>query len=240
MQNRSVTTAAMIAIAFAFPALAAQDNTAKTNQETLAQKTADQDFGKVSHDGDSAFRNIRMARLAIFDGKATEAQQDIKAAAASLQKASSDDSVFTKAEADLKAPKGTTQPAVASTGAVKWLPIDGAMTIGEDYVDSAAKTAGVAKANAQLKSGDHAHAMETLKLAGVDVSFDEAVAPLEKSINGVNQAEQMANAGKYYEANQALKGVEDGIRFDEQNMVAVPTAAHGAKMAASSENKKTD
>ena len=198
MQNRSVTTAAMIAIAFALPALAAQDNTPKTNQETPAQKTADQDFGKVSHDGDSAFRDVRAGRLAIFDGKTADAQKDIKMAAASLQKASSDESVYVKAEADLKAPKGATQPAVASSGAVKWLPIDGAMTIGEDYVDSAAKSAGIKKANAQLKSGDHAHAIETLKLAGVDVSFDEAVAPLQKTIDGVNQAEQLADSGKYF------------------------------------------
>ena len=237
MQNRSVTTAAIIAIAFATPALAAQDS---TSQLTPAQKTADQDFGKVSHDGAAAFRDIRLARVAIFDGKPSDAQKNIKQAAASLQKASSDDSVFVKAESELKAPKGTTQPAVASSGAVQWLPIDGAMAIDEDYADSAAKTAGIAKANAQLKSGDQTHALQTLKLTGVGVSFDEAVAPLKKSIDGVNQAEQLADSGKYYEANQALKGVEDGVRFDEQTMVAVPTTAHNPKMAASSDTKKSD
>jgi hypothetical protein len=237
MQNRTVTIASILALAFAAPALAAQ-----TNSDTLspAQKAADQNFGKVSQDGASAFRNVRLARLAIFDGKTGDAQKDIKAAAASLQRASTDDSVFMKAEAELKAPKGMTQPATATSGKVKWLPIDGALAIGEDYAATSAKAAGVAKANAQLKSGDQAHALETLKLAGLDVSFDEAVAPLQKSIDGVNQAEQLADSGKYYEANQALKGVQDGIRFDEQDMVAVPAAAHNSKMTASSSAKASD
>jgi hypothetical protein len=236
MQNRSVTIAAMIAAAFATPALAAEGS---TTQMSPAQQTADKDFGKVSQDGVSAFRDIQLARVAIFDAQPRDAQKDIKAAADSLQKASTDDTVFIKAEADLKAPKGVTQPALASSGAVQWLPVDGAMTIGEDYVDSQAKAAGVAKANAQLKAGDHAHALETLKLAGVDVSFDTAVAPLKKTIDGVNQAEQLADAGKYYEANQALKAVQDGVRFDEQDLIAVPDAVH-AKMAASSDTKKSD
>ena len=236
MQNRSVTAAAIVAIAFAMPALASQGS---TDQLSPAQKTANQDFGKVSNDGASAFQNVRLARLAIFDGKPSDAQNDIKAAAASLQKASADDTVFVKAEADLKAPKGMNQPAntTATSEAVQWLPIDGTMTIGENYVDSPDKVTGVAKANAQLKSGDHARALETLKLAGVDVSFDEAVAPLKKSMEGVNQAEQLADSGKYYEANQALKGVQDSIRFDEQDLVAVPSAAHGTNLAGASGTK---
>ena len=258
MQSRSVTVATIIAIALAMPALAAQESTTqvsptqKTNnqpsptQQTAdqlspAQQTADRDFGKVSNDGFNAFRDVRSARLAIFDGKPEQAQKEIKAAATSLQKASTDDSVFVRAEADLKTPKGMTQPtsttASATSGAIQWLPVDGTMTIGEDYVNSPQKAAGVAKANAQLKSGDHAHALETLKLAGVDVSFDTAVAPLQKSIAGVNQAEQLADAGKYYEANQALKGVQDGIRFDEQDLLAVPRTNHGDKAIASAAGK---
>ena len=134
MQNRSVVTATIITLAVAVPAfaLAAQNN---TDQPSSAQKTADQAFGKVSHDGSNAFRELGMARMAIFDGKSDEAQKDIKAAAASLQAATTDDTAFVKDEADLKAPKGTTQQSRATSGKVQWLPIDGAMTIGEDYVD---------------------------------------------------------------------------------------------------------
>ena len=79
-----------------------------------------------------------------------------------------------------------------------------------------------------------------MKLAGLDVSFDEAVAPLKKSVDGVNQAEQLADAGKFYEANQALKSVQDGIRFDEQDFVAVPDATKKGKVAETSETKKSD
>jgi hypothetical protein len=227
--------AVALAAAFALPALASsqtQQSPPAASQLSPAQQTADRDFGKVSADGYKAFGDIRMARLAIFDGKPNDALKNIKAASASLQKASTDESVFIKAEADLKPPKGVTQPTDATgqpaAGAVQWLPIDGTMAIAEDYTQAPAKAASVAKANTQLKSGDHAHALETLKLAGVDVIFDEAVAPLHQSVDGVNQAEQLAQAGKYYEANQALKGVQDGIRFDEQDLATSPSATHVA------------
>jgi hypothetical protein len=114
------------------------------------------------------------------------------------------------------------------------------MTLSEDYIDTPEKSAGVAKANKQFKEGDHKHAMETLKLANIDVGFVSEVAPLDKTMAGIKKADQLIDAGKYYEANQALKGVEDGYRFDVTDVDAAPKGAANKthKAAAASATQK--
>jgi hypothetical protein len=219
----------------------------QTPQTTAAQQAAEKDFGRVSTDGFNAMHDVSLARWAIFNGDTNDAKQDIVNASNALNRAQSDDSVFLKAEADLKPPPGVTQPNPQNqqpgTRAIKWLPVDGAVALGEDYVASPAKSAGVAKANAQLKQGDHAGAMHSLRLAGVTMSFDEEVAPLAKTIAGVSKAEQLLDSGQFYEANQELKGVQDGVRFDVVDMSGTPKAqANGASAGthvASAENGGT-
>jgi hypothetical protein len=217
--------AAVAAAGIGTAAVAAEQSSAANSP---AQQTADRDFGKYSKDGFTAFRDIRLARVAIFDGDTNAAKTDITDAANALDKAKNDDSIYMKAESELKAPAGATQPhtgsAEASNDKIQWLPIDGAMTLDENYVATPDKSASVAKANTQLKSGDQAHAMETLRLAGVNVSFDMEVAPLQKTLAGVDKAQQLADGGQWFEANQALKGVQDNIRFDVDDMSATPKA----------------
>jgi hypothetical protein len=237
MPKPAAYAAAVAAVALISSAALAADQSA---QPTAAQQSAERDFGKVSKDGFNAMHDVSMARWAIFNGDTNDAKEDIVKANAALQRAQTDDTVFMKAESQLTPPPGVTQPnphnQQPDTNAVKWLPVDGAVALGEDYVASPAKSEGVAKANTQLKNGDHEGAMQTLKLAGVDVSFDEEVAPLAKTTAGVSKAEQLLDSGEFYEANQALKGVQDGVRFDVVDMTGTPqkqaSTQKGAKMAA--------
>ena len=67
--------------------------------------------------------------------------------------------------------------------------------------------------------------METLKLAEINVAFVMEVAPLDKTISGIDTAAQLIDSGKYYEGNQALKGVEDGLRFDVADVNSGPEKA---------------
>ena len=202
--------------------------TACSQSKAYAQSSADQDAAKLSKDGYTAVHDISQARLAIFNGQPAQAKTFTEEAETAFEKAKSDDTAFTKAESNLRAPAGKAQlgpGATATTTPMAWIPVDGSMTLGEDYVDSPEKSAGVAKANEQLKKGDHKHAMETLKLANVDVSFVAVVAPVDKTMAGIKKAAQLIGAGKYYEANQALKGVEDGYRFDVTDFDAAPKGA---------------
>ena len=209
-------------------AIASFSLTACAQSKASAQTSEDHDAAKLSKDGYAAIRDISEARLAIFNGQTAQAKMLTNKAQTAFEKAKSDDSAFTKAESDLIAPSGKTQPGsgtAPSTTPTAWIPVDGSITLGEDYIDTPAKSAGVAKANDQLKKGDHKRAMETLKLADINVSFVSEVAPVDKTMNGIKKAAELIDAGKYYEANQALKGVEDGFRFDVTDVDATPKGA---------------
>jgi hypothetical protein len=207
---------------------------AGATQPTAVTQDANKEFGKLSTDGRKAFQDVRLARLAIFDGQADQAKKYVDEAKALITKAKTDETAFMKAEAALKPPAGVSQR-TATQGAgdkptqsatpTAWLPVDGGLTLGEDFVATPTKAAGVAKANDQLKKGDHKQAMETLKLAEINVAFVMEVAPLDKTISGIDTAAQLIDSGKYYEGNQALKGVEDGIRFDVADVNSGPEKA---------------
>jgi hypothetical protein len=237
---RAVAVAVMTAALMGGTAYAADQTTApadnnaatSSNAPTDASKAANRDFGKLSQDGFTALRDIRMTRLAIFDGNIGQAKQDIANASEYLQKAQNDDSIFTKAESELKTPAGMTQQGktgeTASTTPVKWLPVDGAFALGEDYLATPEKNQAVGKADTQMKQGNHAQAMDTLKLAHVNVVFDVEVAPLDKTIAGVQKAKSLIDNGQYFEANQALKQVESGMRYDVQDYLATPETSKTA------------
>ncbi len=191
-----------------------------------AQQTVDTDALRLSADGAAAFHDLRGARLAIFNANPDEAKTLVGKAQSALAKAKSDESVFTKAEADLHAPKtGKDTDPTPSTDASKpvaWLPIDGQLKLGEDFVATPQKSAAVTEANKSLAKGDQKEAVQKLKLAGIDVNVTMAVAPLEATVQDVDQASTLIGQGRYYEANAALKKAEDGVRYDMVDTFALP------------------
>jgi hypothetical protein len=213
---------------------------ADQQKSTPQQISADKDFAKLSADGSRAFQDLMLTRMAIFDGRVDEAKEFVNNADAAFAKVRSDEAIFTKAEADLKPPTTKAAPTNKSvtTGAapadikqadqmkkpIAWLPVDGMITIIEDYTANPAKTAAVADANKSLKSGDRKGAMEKLKLADMNVEVTLAVIPLEQTINSVHQAVGLINDGKYYEASQVLRQAQDNERFDAINISAKPSS----------------
>ena len=194
------------------------------------------DFGKLSKDGARAYQDLTLARLAIFDGRADDAKKLVDDADSGFNKAKSDESVFTQAEATMRSHSmqkndasssskdaSNTQSANdagASNGSasnnngdvnkpVAWLPVDGAISINEDFTATPAKAKAVQDANKSLAQGDKKGAMEKLKLAAVDTSVTIAVVPLQQTIDDVNQAKQLIDSGKYYEGSQKLRMVQD-------------------------------
>ena len=203
-----------------------------TPEIPAAQRVVDRDVGKLSKDGAQAFRDLHLARIAIFDAAPDQAKAEIQKAQAALTKAKTDETLFTKAEADLKTP--ATKPAQAAATPVKaapgtqpvaWLPIDGQLTLGEDFVATPVKAAAVTDANKSLEKGDQKAAIDKLKLAGIDVNFTMAVVPLAQTTADVDQAASLIGQGKYYEANAVLKKAEDGIRFTMVDAIGVPDKA---------------
>jgi hypothetical protein len=245
INNRKALILALTATTLLTASLARAASEPTPGQQTpkLEKTSANKDFGKLSADGSNAFQDLTLTRLAIFDGRIDDAKKYIQRAEAAFGKAKTDETVFTKAEADLKQPKAKTTPTDQTVGAappavnkpvadksmaqidkpIAWLPVDGAISINEDYTGNSTKAAAVAEANKSLKSGDRNEAMEKLKLADLDIDITLAVVPLEQTINDVHQAAGLINDGKYYEASQLLRQAQDGERFDVSNIIAAPS-----------------
>ena len=143
-------------------ALAANEPQPVQQKSTARQIAVDKEFGKISADGSSAFQDLTLTRLAIFDGRIDAAKKYIDKADTALGKAKTDEALFVKAEADLKSTTTKGAEAKKSAGAVApvtdqqkdqkeelvtWLPVDGSITINDDYTASAPKTAAIAEAN---------------------------------------------------------------------------------------------
>ncbi|MFH6785634.1 MULTISPECIES: YfdX family protein [Methylobacterium] len=253
MSYRKSLVAALVATTVLGGAAYATEQAAKpmVTQESAAQRAVDQDVGKLSKDGAQAFRDMHLARIAIFDADPAQAKALIGKAQAALAKAKTDDAVFNKAEAELKTPAelaatknkasadkssvdktGSVQSAATDAKAtdakakdkVAWVPVDAQLTLGEDFLATPEKATAVTEANKHLAKGDQKGAIEQLKLAHVDVNFVMAVLPLDKTVADVNQAATLINQGKYYEANAALKTAEDGMRFDVIDAIGFPQA----------------
>ena len=56
-------------------------------------------------------------------------------------------------------------------------------------------------------------------MAGVGVTETQYLMPLKQTQQAVKKAQQLLKEGKYYEANLALKGAEEGIITDSVSLV---------------------
>lgn len=235
MSTQSSVLAVVAASTIVAGAAYAANQTASPPAESAAQMAADRDVGKLSADGAAAFRDLHMARLAIFNADPAAAKTSIAKAQSELDKAKTDDTIFNKAEADLKQPAVAGKPAAPTTGTnnadmskpIAWLPIDGQLALGDDFVATPEKAAAVGEANKSLNGGDQKGALEKLKLADVNVSFTMAIVPLATTTSDVDKAATFINDGKYYEANALLKQAEDGVRFDMIDLNGVPKTQQG-------------
>lgn len=222
--------AALLATTMLAGTVAAQQTPAAPAPTTQQKTEAARDLMKLSADGAVAFRALHLARIAIFEADPVAAKKLVADTRAALAKAKVDSTSFQKAESELKAPKGMSDaPAAASGPAVAWLPIDGQLTLGEDFVATPAKAAAVAEANKHLEKGERRQALEKLRLADVSVNFTMALAPLDRTIADVDMAAKLLDEGKYYEANAVMKKAEDGVRYDSVAALAVPQKAEEKK-----------
>jgi hypothetical protein len=218
--------AAAIALALAGTVGATSAMAAHTTpSEAAAAKTAaaDQALAKLSDQGNQAIQEIDVARIAIFNGHPNLAQQLIKRAQLSLTKAEADGTAFNKAEADLKGSPQHPNPAPgADSSSVQWLPIGVDMTLEGDYATDPKKAAAVAAANVHLKKGERDQAIQTLRLADINLSYTMAVLPVKSAVASIDEASTLLANGKYYEANLSLKRVQDSVRYDWMDLNAAP------------------
>lgn len=194
---------------------------------------AARDFGRLSDDGVSAFNDVHQARRAIFDGKTGEAAKFIMDAQASIAKAKIDDTVFMKAEGNMRVPHmGTAKQLAArdpSNKPMSWIPIDSEIEMGETFVATPDSDSAAVTARKSLEKGDGAASLEAIKTNGLDINYVVALAPVEQSSADINQAASLIGSHDYYGASQALRHAEAGVRYDEFDDVGGVKAAPAKK-----------
>jgi hypothetical protein len=225
-KNTRLAAAAFLSAALLSGAARAADEP-KAEKMTPQGTAADKDFGKVSSDASNGFQDIMLTRIAIFNGRTADAKDFVEKADRDFVKAKADDTVFLKAESEMKPPAaaGAKAPAddkAAAKAPIAWVPVEASVTINEDYTESPDKKAAVADANKSLKTGDRKGALEKLKLADMSVDLALAVVPLEETISSVHKASGLIGDGKYYEASQVLRLAQDQERFDVTTVPGAP------------------
>lgn len=191
------------------------------NGSAMGAPSAEQDFAQLSNDGVSAFNDIHLARIDLFDGRTREAEKLTADALASLQAARSGKTIV-KPESALHAPPLASQAQHRlpnGTAPVVWVPIDGELVLADTGEETPAKAAAIVNANKNLEKGDTAKALAEIRGARLNVNYVLSLAPLEPSIAEVTQANRLMSNGDYYAAGQALREAESGIAYDQNDDV---------------------
>ncbi|WP_075182358.1 YfdX family protein [Pantoea sp. 1.19] len=174
--------------------------------DTVRQQSAE--ALKIAEQGFMAVRDVRMARVAIFQGAPEHAVKLTDAAAKLL----ADDSTDWK-----KFARSSKKAALVDD---QYVVIDATMGISENYVGTPEKEAAIKKANEKLAAGDKKGAIDVLRLADVAVVQNLYLMPLKQSQKAVAEAQTLLSQKKYYEANLVLKSIEDSIVVDGAAVVA--------------------
>ena len=209
------------------PALAAVETAGA--HPAAADRMMQGDFTKLSTAGSQAFDDVALARLAIFDGHPAKAATLIASAQSAFDRAATDRTAFVKAEDALQAPTSLrTMPARDATGyaaPTTWIPVAQGFVVNETLAPSKDTAAAVDKANQAVAANRRADAVEALKVAKVSAVDTVALAPLQASLGAIHRASQLVSAADYYGASQALRGLEDSVRYDTVDVTGTPKAA---------------
>ena len=214
LNTASATAIAMALTATVFAYSASAADTAAPAKASAAE----QDMMKYSESGFAAMRDIRGARLAIFNAETADAKKLLEDAKSKI------------AAAEAEAPTFVTTTTMTIDGKPveagakvkdKVVPFDGQLVLGENFVMTPEKKAHIDTANEHLKKGEHAQAIEELRKGDIDVTFTRELMPIAKAATSVDDAIKLADDGKYYEANLALKAVEDSVTVDTVDILGL-------------------
>ena len=197
------------------PAFAGTSSTSSSDKSAAKSTTntrAEKDLGKISNDAALAMRNIHGARIAIFNGDPDEAQTYIDAAITRITATDKDANKYAVDTKQKAKPDDT------------YVAYDETLLVADKYVPTEQKAKHIAKANKHLNHGDKKAAMKELKLADIDVSIGMHLVPIKFAEHEIRDAEKLVDTGKYYEANLALKSVQDAVIMETVSTDGKPVA----------------
>ena len=199
-----------LAASYVSPAFA-KNNSEHISATTQKDKVAKEELVKVSDDAMISLRDIDNARLAIFDGDPEQAQTYVDAAKTRIDVARAE---ANKYALDIKAPKASDW----------YVPYNATFTVIDTLKPTSDKAKNIAKANKHLRKGEQKEAMETLKLSKIDVAISTRLVPVKFAQENIVKASNLVREGKYYQANLALKDVDDAVIIQTYGVDDVPKA----------------
>ena len=219
--------ALMISSVLAYPALsqAAEGDKTSTTSTATPIDSRDKDLRQFSQAGHTAMMNIGDARLAIFNGEPKMAIKLMESAKSSIAQADKD----APATGDAMSGGKNKMGAMNTDSKLRSVPIDGQLALADDFVMTPEKKAHVDKANESFKKGDHATGLEELRLGAIDVNYTRWWLPIAPTESHLDQAIKLANESKYYEANLALKAIEDSVTMDSISFSDLPSMMQNSK-----------
>jgi hypothetical protein len=174
-------------------------------------KAAQSDLIQVSDDAFTTMRNVGAARLAIFNGRPEQAQTFVDAA-------------VTRSEASIKDAEKYILDTHESTSDDLYVPFDANLTVSETFSLNEQNKEHLAKANEHLRNGQKKEALEDLKLGDMDTIVAAKLVPMKYAKEHIDEAAKLMGEGKYYEANLALKAVEDAVVVETFALDSTPGA----------------
>jgi hypothetical protein len=216
MIKKELKTAALLAVitaglaATALTPLVAAELQHQTTDKTAEQMKAEQASFKVSEDALMTMRNVGGARLAIFNGTPDRAQLYADAA-------------VTRADATLKdADKYAVDIKASAKNGDKYVPFNTDLTVAETFKPTKENLEHISMANRHMQKGETKKAIETLKVNGIDVAMTAELLPVQSAKTHIEDAAKLIGEGKYYEANLALKAVENSVVTEMFDTGAMP------------------
>ncbi|WP_200382939.1 YfdX family protein [Thiococcus pfennigii] len=174
-----------------------------------AEKKSAEDFIKVSDDALLTMSYVASARLAIFNGLPEKARTFADAARA-------------RADAAVEDANAYALDTNVSMGEDMYVPFDAGLVVAEDFTATPETMKHIAKANQHIHKGETKQALDTLKLGKIDVAVTTKLIPVKFAKAHVDDATKLIEEGKYYEANLALKSVEDAVMIESYAVGEVP------------------
>lgn len=220
--NPSTTTAPTTAPMAAVTTQAAPTPHAKTQ---AAGSVIDESLLRFSRDGQTAMDSVRLARVDLFDGKTDLARQDLQTARKALIAARAEAPSFATTTQVRVGGKslGTEQSKVKADV----VPIDGDLVVTDEALMAPQHQGFLAKARTFMHLGDKASAVKALKEGEIDVTYQRKWLVIPDALRQLDQAEALTAKGQYYQANLALKALEDGVQVDTVSFGQSP-ATHPA------------
>ena len=224
MNRKNLLAAAVVAaisvgaIVQGVPSAVAGDSADKAVTETAAQQQSDEDLIKVSDDALTFMRNVRGARLAIFNGTPDVAQTYVDAAESRVAATIKDADKYTL---DIK-PSDKQPDQQSNKDAEEYVPFNANLAVAETLEPSAETVKHI------MRKGETKKAVEALKVGNIDVTVASEFVPLKLAKAHIDDAAKLMNEGKYYEANLALKAVEDAVVIQTFGVDAVPKPKAGS------------